>query len=1059
MADDRLTSYADIPALEAEHTKIIKLVDDTIAHIQSKQKELGNVQISLLDANSAKESTEAIGKGKKSIDELSISIKQLEKLQKDLVTTEAKLAVAETETAKALVAKKIELQAANKATKDSINGVEPLSKAYQELQKQAKNAAEAFKELAVTKGLDNKETIEAQKRAADLNNQLKETDYAIGNYQRNVGNYGGTFIKAFEVINKELTDTRAKLEGLKAGDEGFDELTKKAQALEKTTTGLDKTFNSTKQELKEFQEAAKQLGLTLGDDSEAFTKFASEVGQAKDEISDLQARVDFSASDTKYLDGTIEGLGALAGVYGIAEGASSLLGLSQEDLQKQMVNLQAIMAITNGLTEVQLVLQSDSKAMQTILALQTKIYSAAKSVENAINNASTVSTEANTLAKVQNRIATIANTVATTTQTAALSVYTFVTNGATIATKAFRAILVSTGIGAVVFLISTLVEAMMTYSDATKKATKDTKDYAGQLEFLSGITELFNKSLERNTKVSLAAAKARGASVKELQDIEDDALERKLFNLKQEKEAVDVLYNDMNTIGDNYIKTRDQRNRLAAEIADVEAEIEITKFDRITEASDKANAAAKKAAEERKKAAEEAKKNKEALDVEIAKIKLSFTNPDPEEIAAAIDEIQQIVDAQEGKIFIDAVVGVDTEKINKQISDIESETNNQLLGIEDAFNQGLMKTKDYEEAKVKAVADGNSKKLKAEIDGYKKILDFIPEGYQEKKTIQDKINELELADLEAQNAAKIDIEKKSGEDLLSLEQKRQNLISQLKLEAINLLETAISASFQKRIEELEIEGEKIEANTERQIKAIEESTLAEEEKVRRINEAEAVAAAEKEKNELKIAALKTRAARLDKMIEIAKIGGQTISDIAALKGQLAKATAAAATLGPASLANPLLVPAAAGMTASVGIIGGIIGVTAGLGLAQIAAVAARPIPKYAEGTGGHKGGLAILGDGKEHELVIEPNKKPYWSANTDTLYNLPKHTQVIPESKLGSAVTQPSNKDVVNAVMEMSGLIDGGLNKLNRTIRNKETVRLEAKNRRWQDYYYENAKA
>jgi len=100
-----------------------------------------------------------------------------------------------------------------------------------------------------------------------------------------------------------------------------------------------------------------------------------------------------------------------------------------------------------------------------------------------------------------------------------------------------------------------------------------------------------------------------------------------------------------------------------------------------------------------------------------------------------------------------------------------------------------------------------------------------------------------------------------------------------------------------------------------------------------------------------------------------------------------------------------------------------------------------------------------LGDGKEKELVIEPNKKPYWSADTDTIYNLPKHTQVIPESKLGSAITQPSNKDVVMAVMEMSGLIDGGLNKLNKTIRNKETVRLEAKNRRWQDYYYENAKA
>lgn len=1028
MADDRLTSYADIPALEAEHTKIIKLVDDTIAHIQSKQKELGNVQISLLDANSAKESTEAIGKGKKSIDELSISIKQLEKLQKDLVTTEAKLAVAETDTAKALAAKKIELQAANKATKDSINGVEPLSKAYQELQKQAKNAAEAFKELAVTKGLDNKETIEAQKRAADLNNQLKETDYAIGNYQRNVGNYGGTFIKAFEVINKELTDTRAKLEGLKAGDAGFEELTKKAQALEKTTTGLDKTFTSTKQELKEFQEAAKQLGLTLGDDSEAFTKFATEVGQAKDEISDLQARVDFSASDTKYLDGTIEGLGALAGVYGIAEGASSLLGLSQEELQQQMVRLQAVMAITNGLQQVQLVLQSDSAAMQTILALQTKLYSAAKSVENAINNASTVATEGNTVAKVQNRIATIANTVATTTQTAATSLYTFVTNGATIATKAFRAALVATGIGAIVVLIGTLVEAMMTYSSATKEATKDTNDYKKAMEEMANSTEGANKAIDTNAKVALAAAKARGASTKELQDIEDEATRRKIRNLKNEKEIVDGIYNGFNVTRDKFLAASERRKVLTEQIAEAEADAEVTKFDRITEASSKADIAAKKAAEERKKAAEEAKKNSAALNVEIAKIKLSFTNPDEAEIAAAIDEIQQIIDAQEGKIYYDAIIKVDTEKITNDIAEIESEINKQLLGIEDAYSQGLMKTKQYEEEKVKAVADGTSKKAQIEIDGLRDILNILPLYHEKRRSIEDKITQIELSDLARKNDKKVDEERKAADKTEKIEDEKQKAIAKLKAEAMDLVENSVRDAYERRMRELQKEGDLIKENGRIEIEAINNSTLTQIEKDRRIDESKALTAAKEIENQKKLREVRIQAAKAEKVMSIAQITIDTASSIMAM-------------LKSGKSGIPLAV--AAGVTGAI----------------QLAKVIATPIPEYAEGTSDHKGGLAILGDGKEHELVIEPNKKPYWSADTDTLYNLPKHTQVIPESKLGSAVTQPSNKDVVMAVMEMSGLIDGGLNKLNRTIKNKETVRLEAKNRRWQDYYYENAKA
>src|SRR5699024_11437641 len=58
-------------------------------------------------------------------------------------------------------------------------------------------------------------------------------------------------------------------------------------------------------------------------------------------------------------------------------------------------------------------------------------------------------------------------------------------------------------------------------------------------------------------------------------------------------------------------------------------------------------------------------------------------------------------------------------------------------------------------------------------------------------------------------------------------------------------------------------------------------------------------------------------------------------------------------------------------------------------------------PQYAKGTGGHPGGPAVLGDGKNYnsgsELVSLPNGKHFLSASTPTLYpNLPKGTQVLP---------------------------------------------------------------
>lgn len=180
--EDRLTSYADISALEAEQTKIIKLVDDTVTHIQTKQKELGNIQLTLLDANSAKQSTEAISKGKKAVDELTLSVREYKRLQDQLATTEAKLAVAQSDTAKALAATKIELQATNKLNRDGVS-------AYNDLQKELAAASRLYKDLAASRGLDNKATLEAQKRAKDLNDQLKLIDTGMGNYQRNVGNY------------------------------------------------------------------------------------------------------------------------------------------------------------------------------------------------------------------------------------------------------------------------------------------------------------------------------------------------------------------------------------------------------------------------------------------------------------------------------------------------------------------------------------------------------------------------------------------------------------------------------------------------------------------------------------------------------------------------------------------------------------------------------------------------------------------------------------------------------------------------------------------------------
>jgi hypothetical protein len=47
------------------------------------------------------------------------------------------------------------------------------------------------------------------------------------------------------------------------------------------------------------------------------------------------------------------------------------------------------------------------------------------------------------------------------------------------------------------------------------------------------------------------------------------------------------------------------------------------------------------------------------------------------------------------------------------------------------------------------------------------------------------------------------------------------------------------------------------------------------------------------------------------------------------------------------------------------------------------------------GTDGHKGGLAIVGDGGKKELIQTPDGQMMLSPDTSTLMNLPKGTQVL----------------------------------------------------------------
>ena len=73
-------------------------------------------------------------------------------------------------------------------------------------------------------------------------------------------------------------------------------------------------------------------------------------------------------------------------------------------------------------------------------------------------------------------------------------------------------------------------------------------------------------------------------------------------------------------------------------------------------------------------------------------------------------------------------------------------------------------------------------------------------------------------------------------------------------------------------------------------------------------------------------------------------------------------------------------------------------IVAAMGAAQVAMIAAQPIPKYAKGTKdkSHPGVLAIVGDCGKREVILT-DSGAYITPSVPTLVDMPKHAEVIPD--------------------------------------------------------------
>lgn len=250
----------------------------------------------------------------------------------------------------------------------------------------------------------------------------------------------------------------------------------------KTVIGLEVSMNSSgaegsvkslKTQLREAQAEVATMSEKFGLTSEEAQKAAQKAAKLKDAIGDAKTLTDAFNPDAKFksFSNAIQGV---VGGFSALQGAQALFGSQSEDVAKVLAKVQGAMALSQGVNSI---LEAGDAFKILGGVIRTNVVTAFSTLRGAI---------------------------------------------------------ISTGIGALIVAVGLLVNKLMDYSDAAdkaaesqKKLNEETKKYAdaglkGSIDYL-----------ERAQKLEIAKAKNKGASEKEIFDIEQTYRQLKINSLER----------------------------------------------------------------------------------------------------------------------------------------------------------------------------------------------------------------------------------------------------------------------------------------------------------------------------------------------------------------------------------------------------------------------------------------------------------------------------------------------------------------------------------------------
>ncbi len=160
------------------------------------------------------------------------------------------------------------------------------------------------------------------------------------------------------------------------------------------------------------EEMANLIANGIDEQSDAYKKLSAELGRLTDIQGDIAQQGKILANDEQQIAGLVQGLGGLSGAFSAAQGAVALFGDENEDLQKIMLKVQSLMAITMGLQQLQQTLNKDSAFQLVTLNGLKEWWNKLLAIGAGEMAADTAATGVNTASQVANATATSADAAA-----------------------------------------------------------------------------------------------------------------------------------------------------------------------------------------------------------------------------------------------------------------------------------------------------------------------------------------------------------------------------------------------------------------------------------------------------------------------------------------------------------------------------------------------------------------------------------------------------------------------------------------------------------------------